>query len=162
MSDPNTASEIHPDVYPIPSVCPGNPDVVTLPMTACHVEKAKCTVEGTNPKDLIGVKKPHLELVPAALIIQVAEAMRNGADKFGPYNWRGNKVRASVYVAAAMRHLLQWHDGEEKASDSGVHHLAHAAACLGILLDAQFTGNLADDRPMPGAATALISSLTRS
>ena len=114
----------------------------------------------TNPKDLIGTKKSPLELVPSALIIQVAQAMKDGAAKYGAFNWRGHPVKASVYHAAALRHLLAWADGEQNAEDSGVHHLAHAAACFGILLDAEATGNLIDDRPAKGPAADLIKSFT--
>jgi hypothetical protein len=32
-----------------------------------------------------------------------------------------------------------------------VRHLGHAKACLGILLDAEATGNLIDDRPLAAA-----------
>lgn len=87
-------------------------------------------------------------------------AMGDGARKYGPYNWREKDVKARVYVAAAQRHLMQWLDGEEVASDSGVHHLAHAAACMFILLDALETGCLDDDRPKAGAAADLIKRLT--
>lgn len=73
--------------------------------------------------------------------------MADGARKYGPYNWRGNAVVARIYIDAAMRHLLAWLEGEETAEDSGVHHLGHAMACCAILLDAQETGNLIDDRP---------------
>lgn len=117
---------------------------------------------GENPKDRIGITKPPLHLVPPASKLHQAEAMRNGADKYGPYNWRENKVKATVYISAAQRHLDQWLDGEENAEDSGVHHLGHALACIGILLDAQETGNLVDDRPLPGAATKVIKKLTKN
>jgi hypothetical protein len=57
--------------------------------------------------------------------------------------------------------LFAWFDGEEVASDSGVHHLGHAMACLAILLDAQETGNLVDDRPTSnqGAYNSLVNRL---
>jgi hypothetical protein len=116
--------------------------------------------DDTNPKDLIGVTKPQMHLVPRSAIIRIAQAMANGAEKYGPFNWRTKKVRATVYTSAAERHLAQWFDGEELAEDSGVPHLAHAAACLSILMDAQATGNLIDDRPPAGAASALIAELT--
>ena len=35
------------------------------------------------------------------------------------------------------------------APDSKAHHLGHARACLGILLDAMANGCLEDDRPTP-------------
>lgn len=97
--------------------------------------------------------------MPAVLDVQVSLAMRNGAAKYGPFNWREKKVRAHVYLAAARRHLAAWYDGEDVASDSGIHHLAHAAASLAIILDAEATGNLIDDRPIPGATGRLIDEL---
>lgn len=117
---------------------------------------------GTNPKDLLGVKKVQLNLVPASSVIYQALAMEDGAKKYGPYNWRENKVIASIYVAAAMRHLQAWYDsGEELAEDSKKPHLGHAMACLGIIIDAKETGNLVDDRPIPGAASSLIKEWTK-
>lgn len=117
---------------------------------------------GTNPKDLLGIKKVQLNLVPASSIIYQALAMEDGAKKYGPYNWRENKVIASVYVAAAMRHLQAWYDsGEEVAEDSKRPHLGHAMACLGIIIDAKETGNLVDDRPPSGAAATLIKNWTK-
>lgn len=104
---------------------------------------------GVNPKDLVGQTKADISLVPSVGIAHTAHAMMDGARKYGPYNWRGNSVKARVYVAAAMRHLMQWLDGEEVAEDSGTHHLGHAAACCMILMDAQAFGNLHDDRPSP-------------
>lgn len=116
---------------------------------------------GTNPKDLLGSKKVSLNLVPASSLIYQALAMEDGARKYGPYNWRENKVIASIYVAAALRHLQQWQDGEEVAEDSKKPHLGHAIACLGILVDAIETGNLIDDRPIAGSASKLISKWER-
>lgn len=116
---------------------------------------------GTNPKDLLGTKKPNISLVPMSSIIYQALAMEDGAKKYGPYNWRQNKVIASIYVDAAMRHLAQWFDGEELASDSQRPHLAHAMACIGIIIDAYETGNLVDNRPLPGAASKIIERFTK-
>lgn len=109
-----------------------------------------------NPKDLIGAKKAPLRLVPPALIIETAAAMRNGAEKYGPYNWREKAVSLMTYIEAAQRHLLAFADGEDFAEDSGVHHLAHAAACMAIIMDAMSIDKLIDDRPTPGAAAELL------
>lgn len=106
----------------------------------------------TNPKDRVGIKKPPVHLVPAAGIIEMAMAMKNGALKYGPYNWRSHPVNLTVYIGAAQRHLLLALDGEDKASDSGCHHAAHVAACMAIILDAIATGNLIDDRPVKGSS----------
>lgn len=118
-------------------------------------------LEIVNPKDVIGSTKPPLHLVPQSANILEAVVLELGARKYGgPFNWRSIRVRSSIYVSAAMRHLAQWLDGESHDVESGVSHLAHARACLGILLDAQATGNMVDDRPPPGVATALISQHT--
>src|SRR5438445_6184719 len=115
----------------------------------------------TNPKDLVGINKPRLYTVPPASVVYQALAMQNGAEKYGAYNWREKKVVASIYVDATLRHLYAWLDGEENASDSNLPHLAHALACLGIIVDAKETGNLVDDRPKPGATGALIERYTK-
>jgi len=112
----------------------------------------------TNPKDRIGAQKTPLHLIPAAAEIAEAQVMALGAKKYGPFNWRSADVRASIYVAAARRHLLQWFDGQDDDVESGVSHLAHARACLGILLDAGATGHLIDDRPPAGCATELLET----
>ena len=116
--------------------------------------------ETTNPKDLVGITKPQVHLVPPALVLHVARAMADGAEKYGAYNWRTQPVRGTIYVSAALRHIYAYLDGEDLAQDSGHHHLAHAAACLGILLDAQDGGNLKDDRATPGPAPAIIERFT--
>ena len=115
-----------------------------------------------NPKDRIGQTKPPLDLIPPAAEILEAVVMGLGARKYGPYNWRSAHVRATIYIAAAKRHLVQWLDGQDDDPESGVSHLAHARACLGILLDALATGHLVDDRPAPGVAAALVERHTQA
>lgn len=117
-------------------------------------------MDSTNPKDLVGIKKPAIWLVPGAGLIHTAKAFEDGAKKYSPYNWRERDVRATVYISAALRHIYSYLDGEDIASDSNVHHLGHAAACAFILLDAASTGNLIDDRPKPGSFADLIREFT--
>lgn len=117
---------------------------------------------GTNPKDLLGMKKPPLRLLPAAALIYMSRVMGLGAKKYGPYNWRGKKIKLTVYLEAAMRHVLQKLDGEDLDPESNQPHEAHAMACMAILLDALATGNLVDDRPTPGAASRLLAELTET
>ncbi len=106
----------------------------------------------TNPKDRIGSMKVPLDLIPPVASAHAAMAHRDGAIKYGPYNWRVSGVRASVYIAACKRHLELWNsERQEVAADSKVHHLGHAIACLNIILDAQAAGKLVDDRPEVGA-----------
>jgi hypothetical protein len=113
-----------------------------------RLRPSEAATDETNPKDRIGQSKVSLSKVPPAALAHCAHALMDGASKYGAYNWRGKKVQAGIYVDAAQRHLLSWFEGQESATDSGIHHLGHAMACLAILLDAQEGGNLIDDRPI--------------
>lgn len=103
-------------------------------------------MDALNPKDAIASAKPDLSLVTAAMMEGIAAALANGAVKYGRGNWRQTPVRALVYTAAAARHIKAWEDGEDAATDSGVHHLDHAIASLCIMRDAARAGTLIDDR----------------
>lgn len=103
--------------------------------------------KATNPKDAVGSGKLPLELVPDVLVAEAAFAFLEGALKYGRFNWRVAGVRASIYRAALHRHLMCWWNGEDVDPLTGVRHLASIAACVGILLDAELCGMLADDRP---------------
>ena len=115
-----------------------------------------------NPKDLVGAKKAPLRYVPPALNIAVSQVMEHGASKYGPFNWREQPVSAMTYIEAIFRHLYAWMDGQNSAEDSGLSHLAHAAAGLGILIDAEFNGSLLDDRATPGPAADMLRALDKS
>jgi hypothetical protein len=115
--------------------------------------------DDTNPKDLEGNKKPPLSLVPPSVIIYLAEAFREGAKKYGAYNWRTKKVQAMVYLDAALRHIMAELDGEDIDPESGKPHLAGALASLAVYIDAKETGNLVDNRPPKGIAGEAIRKL---
>lgn len=125
-------------------------------------DKADSEEAGTNPKDLIGITKPDISLIPGVALVHCSTAMMNGAKKYSPYNWRSKKIQAMIYASAAMRHLASWIDGQENAKDSKVHHLAHAMACSAILLDAIEGGHLNDNRPPKGMTAELIERLTET
>jgi hypothetical protein len=101
-----------------------------------------------NPKSGVARFKPGIHAIPFSTLLHLGAAMADGKRKYGLTNWRGNEVAASVYVDAMFRHIGAWWDArEEVAPDSLVHHLGHVMACCSIILDAQATGNLIDDRP---------------
>lgn len=101
----------------------------------------------SNPKDVIGSTKVDLGLVPDSLVVNAATAFVEGATKYGRYNWRIAGVRASVYHAALRRHVAAWWNGEDCGTQTLVHHLDNAIACLAIIRDAELYGMLNDDRP---------------
>lgn len=120
-------------------------------------------MKGSNdPKQLTGSAKPPLHLIPPSALVLESMAMKNGADKYGPYNWRSRRVSITTYLSAMFRHLLQIQDGEDIDPESGISHLAHIRAGAGIVIDAQSLGRLDDDRPPKGAASRLLAENTKN
>lgn len=114
----------------------------------------------SNPKDLIGCGKIPMHLWPATATALGSLGLLDGMLKYGRSNFRETGIRASIYYDAASRHLNAWFEGEAADPDSGLPHLAHALACLAIIVDAEAAGKLNDDRQAPGGYRALINSLT--
>lgn len=103
----------------------------------------------TNPKDAVAVAKASVTPISHAVMAEVGVAMMEGAQKYGRHNWRGSKVRTSIYIDAAMRHLMAYWEGETIDPASGMPHITKAIAGLTVLRDAQIVGTEIDDRPPP-------------
>jgi hypothetical protein len=101
----------------------------------------------TNPKDAVGVRKVPMSTVPAMVMLEVGNAMLEGACKYGRHNYRVSGVRSSVYYDAAMRHLMAWWEGQDTDPDSGCSHIVKAIAGLTVLRDAMLNEKITDDRP---------------
>lgn len=99
-----------------------------------------------NPKDRAGSQKPGTDRLPLAVLYEVSLAFVEGALKYGPWNWRKEKVTESIYITAAKRHLDQHLSGETIDPDSGLPHITKAIAGLLILRDAQVHDCSIDDR----------------
>lgn len=91
--------------------------------------------------------KPQLQLLPPVFSREVAAALSLGAQKYGPWNWRHNRVEMMTYLAAMKRHIDCIIEGEDIDPESGAHHLGHVAAGCAIVLDARKAGTLEDNRP---------------
>ena len=111
-----------------------------------------------NPKDIAAMDRVPLHLLPKAGMIQAAMACADGARKYGPLNWRDTPISLTGYISAMGRHLAALEDGEDEASDSGLHHLAHVIATASIILDADLCGTLIDDRTPGHSAELLLSA----
>lgn len=105
------------------------------------------STKDSNPKDAAATTRLDLSLFPATARAYGALALTEGDLKYGGYNYRAIGVRASVYYAAANRHLDKWFNGEDVDPATGVPHLASAIACLAVLVDGIEIDNLNDDRP---------------
>lgn len=104
-------------------------------------------LKDTNPKDAIGVAKVPLSTVSAPVLGELGLAMMEGALKYGRHNYRVSGVRASVYYDAALRHLLDFYEGQDIDPASGLPHIVKVMACMAVLRDSQIQGNWVDDRP---------------
>lgn len=125
---------------------PWSPFDADGPQLAVDVASRLQGLVDSNPKTAAAVGKPKTSSVPPIAIMALGTAMQNGVDKYGKFNWRGTGVTASVFYDAMMRHLNEWYEGEDYASDSGIHHLAHLMAGGAILMDAMQHNVLNDDR----------------
>ena len=117
-----------------------------------YTDEPVVTVELANPKQAYGDKKVPLHLVPGAASAYIAIGLKEGARKYGAFNWRETDVEAMTYVGATLRHLTAFVDGEDTDPDSGNPHLAHAMASLAILVDALESEGVIDNRPKAGPA----------
>lgn len=93
--------------------------------------------------------KPPMHLLHPLFVVEVAAVLAHGARKYGAWNWLRGKELSRDY-AAALRHMNAWWGGQDLDPESGLPHLAHAAACLMIVyvtkrLDA---AGVVDDRPV--------------
>lgn len=101
--------------------------------------------DSSNPKDAAGRAKLPLHLWPPSATAYGCVGMLEGCTKYGRNNFRATRVAASVYYAAALRHLNAWYEGQDN-TDEGGPHLGNALACLAIIVDATVNGTLDDDR----------------
>jgi len=112
-----------------------------------------------NPKQVHGDKKVKVQYIPPSAIIALGQALGEGGDKYGPFNWRNNPIECLTYIGGCMRHLLAYMDGETIDPEGGKHHLAGALANLAILIDAESMGTMIDNRPKSSNAGAKIREL---
>ncbi|WP_256099576.1 dATP/dGTP diphosphohydrolase domain-containing protein [Burkholderia ubonensis] len=113
-----------------------------------------------NPKDSIGSSKVPMHLWPETATVLGALGLLDGALKYGRGNYRASEVRASLYYDALKRHVNGWFSGRTCDPDSGLPDLAHALACLAIIVDAEAAGTLVDDRDYNSGYARLIVDMT--
>jgi len=138
--------------YLVKRVDPDNPQKLELDgvpgvYSARYFEIAPCpnpvhTKITPDPTPDNGVKydsdKPRMDLVlsqlPAALL-SLGSCLGYGAAKYSEDNWTRVPDASKRYMAAVMRHILAFQQGEELDPESGKPHLAHAATNLMFVLE---------------------------
>jgi len=76
--------------------------------------------------------KPDLSLLPIEFLTEVSRAMMHGEKKYGRYNYTGGMAWHRP-IAACLRHVYAFANGEDLDPESGVSHIGHAGACLLML-----------------------------
>lgn len=111
---------------------------------------AQAKQKPANPKQAYGDKKPPLHLIHAIAQLHESAALHSGRRKYGENNYLKSEVEAMTYVGAMLRHIQQWVSGANYDPTELVHHLGAVRACTNILLTAEATGMLIDNRPLSG------------
>jgi hypothetical protein len=77
--------------------------------------------------------KAPLDLIPYDSLEEIAEVLRFGAEKYDRANW-ANGISYSRLIAAAMRHLGKYNNGEDLDDETNTLHIANAATNLIFLI----------------------------
>jgi hypothetical protein len=108
-----------------------------------------------NGKQGLGGKKfdngkPDLSLVPHSATSVEAQVFGFGAVKYGRDNYKEG-MESHRLVAACLRHIGAWQEGESLDPESGLSHLGHARCCLAMLIELDRLGTLKDTRYVPAS-----------
>ena len=108
----------------------------------------KWVANNPDKKGKGGVKfdeeKTKLHLVRPEFIMELGGVLTYGANKYGDYNWMEG-LDYSRSIAAYKRHLNAFEQKEDFDDETGLSHLAHAAANLMFLFHFRNRKDL-DDR----------------
>lgn len=90
--------------------------------------------------------KPDLSLNPRVALEAMAQAFMVGEKKYGRNNYRRGMENHRL-VAAALRHIMAFNEGEDLDPEYNTPHLGHALASLAMLLVQIENGTTIDTRP---------------
>ncbi len=75
--------------------------------------------------------KPDFTFLSYEMMEAIASVRAFGAKKYSRDNWKkGGENWTSRNLAAAMRHIVKYNNGEQIDTESGLSHLWHAACAL--------------------------------
>lgn len=72
--------------------------------------------------------KPQFSLIDPKFMLEFAQVMTMGAEKYGADNWKTIENAIPRYTDALHRHLNAFEQGKMDDEESGLAHLAHVAA----------------------------------
>ena len=89
--------------------------------------------------------KGRWDLMPVEALEEVVQVMTYGANKYSDRNWEKGLAWGRLF-AAAQRHMWAFWRGEDLDPETGLSHLAHAAASILMLLQTTKIWPNLDDR----------------
>ena len=92
-----------------------------------------------------GELKPKMSLIPQLAMKEVAKVLTYGEAKYERFNYSKEQY-TTTYIDACLRHVNEFLMNKNIDDESGLNHLAHAAANLLICLDNFINKNYIDDR----------------
>lgn len=104
-------------------------------------DKTKAQSGGTK----YDAEKPSMDLLDTTALVEMARVLDYGKHKYNAHNWRAG-IQWSRTVAAIMRHVTAFNNGEDVDPETGISHIAHAAVNCMFLLNFQQTHKELDDR----------------
>lgn len=72
--------------------------------------------------------KPQFSLIDPKFMLEFAQVMTMGAEKYGADNWKTIENAIPRYKDALHRHMNAFEQGKMDDEESGLSHLAHVAA----------------------------------
>lgn len=73
--------------------------------------------------------KVPLDLIPSEALFEIGKVLAFGAQKYGRSNW-AQGIEMSRLIAASLRHIAQFNQGEDLDEEAKTLHLANAATNL--------------------------------
>jgi hypothetical protein len=109
-----------------------------------------------NPKYIEAQKRGKVDysVIPWEVIALLAQAMQEGAEKYGRFNFLEDEIEARTYIASFCRHLFGdpstgsegWVNGEDVDEESGLPHIIKIMANCVVLEAARMHDKLIDNR----------------
>lgn len=101
------------------------------PQNSTEVQQTSASISSAIKADSC---KAPLGLIPRSALIEEAHVLAYGGEKYDLHNWRKG-MEWTRLCDAILRHVIAFADGEDFDQESGLHHLAHARASCGFLIE---------------------------
>ena len=119
--------------------------IVKIDDMISHHQKNMTTTIKETPALKYDDNKVPVELLPTQALEEIAKVLDFGRKKYESWNW-AKGFKWTRLIGAVIRHLYAYQRGEDKDSESGLSHIAHAGCCILFLLQHDISKLGEDDR----------------